>query len=78
MVESEDMRRRHHHLWREHLGQEESSAELRALRRHNRTGRPLGNADFIRRLEQTTGRNLRPQKPGPRGLWKHRQGSQNE
>jgi putative transposase len=57
--------------WREYLGQELSAAELRALRRHNRTGRPLGDDGFIARLEQTAGRRLRPQKPGPRGPWKH-------
>ena len=54
--------------WREYLGQELSTAELRALRRHNRTGRPLGDEGFITRLEQTTGRELRPQKPGSRAL----------
>ena len=58
--------------WREYLAQELSAAELRALRRHNRTGRPLGDDGFITRLEQTTGRRLGPQKPGPRGPWKHK------
>jgi putative transposase len=36
------------------------------LRRHSRTGRPLGNEAFIRTAERLTGRTLRPQKPGPR------------
>ena len=58
--------------WREYLGQELSAAELRALRRHNRAGRPLGDDGFIARLEQTTGRELRPRKPGPRGHQKHK------
>jgi len=58
--------------WREYLSQKPSPAELWALRRHNRTGRLLGDAEFIRRLEQTTGRSFRPQKPGPHGPWKHK------
>jgi len=56
--------------WREYLGQEPSAAELRALRRHNRTGRPLGDERFVQHLKQMTGRRLGPQKPGPRGPWK--------
>jgi len=60
--------------WREYLGQKLSTAEVRALRRHSRTGRPLGDDGFITRLEQTTGRGLRPHKPGPRGPWKHKHG----
>jgi putative transposase len=44
--------------WREYLGQESDLAELRALRRHNRTGRPLGDDQFILRLELATGRDL--------------------
>lgn len=41
------------------------SAEEEALfERHERTGRPLGDSDFIARLENATGRALAPQKPG--------------
>jgi putative transposase len=35
------------------------------LRRHERTGRPLGDTAFIEMLEQETGRRLRPKKSGP-------------
>ena len=38
--------------------------ELLALREHGRTGHPLGSTAFVDRLEQTTGRVLRPKKPG--------------
>ena len=31
-----------------------------------RTSWPLGNDDFVRRLEKLTGRSLRPRKPGPK------------
>ncbi len=58
--------------WREYLGRPTDPAELKALRRHNRTGRPLGDDQFIDRLEHTTGRELRPRKPGPRGARIHR------
>jgi putative transposase len=33
---------------------------------HQRTGRPLGSASFIDRLERQTGRRLKRQKPGPK------------
>ena len=61
--------------WREYLGQALDPAVLKALRRNNRTGRPLGDDQFVARLEQVTGRDLRPQKPGPRGPRKHKQES---
>ncbi len=58
--------------WREYLGQTADPAELKALRRHNRTGRPLGDDQFIERLEHETGRELRPHKPGPHGPRRHK------
>jgi REP-associated tyrosine transposase len=36
------------------------------MRKHERTGRPMGKATFVENLEQTMGRILRPQKPGPK------------
>jgi len=38
--------------------------ELKRLREHERTGRPLGDDDFLARLEKRLGRVLRRQKPG--------------
>ena len=38
--------------------------ELRELREHGRTGRPLGSSSFLDRLEGMVGRVLRPQKGG--------------
>jgi putative transposase len=38
--------------------------EVARLQRHERTGRPLGNDNFIDGLETVLGRVLRPQKPG--------------
>ena len=40
--------------------------ELKDLRRHSRTGRPLGNETFLERLEAMLGRVLKPQKRGPK------------
>jgi putative transposase len=45
-------------------------AAMMRLRRAESIGRPLGNDDFIRRLEAETGRPLKPAKRGPRPLAK--------
>lgn len=36
------------------------------IRRHERTGRPLGSDGFLKDLEQRLGRSLRKRKPGPK------------
>jgi putative transposase len=41
-----------------------SDEEVEMLRRHTRTGRPLGEIGFIERLEEFLGRLLRPGKRG--------------
>jgi putative transposase len=41
-----------------------AEADAAAIRRCERTGRPLGSAGFIERLEVELGRALKPQKPG--------------
>jgi putative transposase len=41
-----------------------AEADAAAIRRGERTGRPLGSAGFIERLEGELGRALKPQKPG--------------
>ena len=50
--------------WRRFLagGLDEDSRQ--ALRRHERTGRPLGSEDFIRTLERLIGRTLTKRKLG--------------
>ena len=52
--------------WSGYLALDEDEAELAALRLHQRTGRPLGNADFIAGVEEVMGRFLRRRKPGPK------------
>ena len=50
--------------WRGFLNSAIGEEELRDLREHGRTGRPLGSATFLERLEAMVGRVLRPQKGG--------------
>jgi putative transposase len=52
--------------WRELLASDLSKEEYETLRRHERTGRPLGSADFVEKVEKQTARILRRQKPGPK------------
>jgi len=40
--------------------------DLRDIRQHGRTGRPLGDEAFVGRLEALVGRVLKPQKRGPK------------
>ena len=44
--------------------------QAEVLRRHERTGRPLGGELFVRGLESVLGRMLRRGKPGPKGARK--------
>ncbi len=41
--------------------------DMDALRKHQNTGRPLGDDAFIRDCERMSGRSLKRQKPGPTG-----------
>ncbi len=50
--------------WQEFLLQE--SAETDAIRKCTKTGRPIGDKQFIKKLEQEVGRNFSLKKPGPK------------
>jgi putative transposase len=52
------------HDWEGFLGLATSEEEAEELRRHERTGRPLGDGSFIGRLEGELGRVLRIRGPG--------------
>jgi len=54
--------------WQAYLrgGMEEET--LARLRTNSRTGRPLGSAKFVTKLERKTGRTLTPRKRGPKGI----------
>lgn len=49
--------------WSQYLQAGENESEQTALRRCTFSGRPLGSAEFVGRLEQTTGRRLALRKP---------------
>jgi len=49
--------------WQELLTSDLAEEEYKTLRRHERTGRPLGSDDFISKLEKLTSRELRMKKP---------------
>ena len=50
--------------WRAVLDAGLDEAGLEAIRRHERTGRPLGGDAFVAALEAALGRTLRPRRPG--------------
>jgi putative transposase len=52
--------------WQEFLAVPSSTQEANALKRHEKSGRPLGDDDFIRSLEAGLGRTLFRRKPGPK------------
>jgi putative transposase len=52
--------------WRAFLAVEAAGDEIQTLRRHGRTGRPLGPPAFVERLEARLGRVLKRRRPGPR------------
>jgi len=50
--------------WGRFLSAGVNEGGVRLLRRHERTGRPLGSVHFLDRLEGMLGRCLRPRKAG--------------
>ena len=52
--------------WEAFLSEAPDEEEVRLLKKYERTGRPLGNPSFVGRLEESLGRTLRPQPPGPK------------
>jgi putative transposase len=52
--------------WRAFLSEDLPGAALDSIRRSERTGRPLGETKFVKRLEKKLGRVLAKQKPGPK------------
>jgi len=53
--------------WRRLLISVIQEEDLKGLRRHEHSGRPLGGEAFLASLEQNLGRILRRQKPEPKG-----------
>ncbi len=54
--------------WAAYLCEKEEEEEIKEIRRHIMTGRPLGQDGFIAQLEKSLGRELRPQKRGRKSI----------
>jgi len=52
--------------WNAFLKSAMPEEELRDIRQHGRTGRPLGDETFLGRLKEMVGCVLKPQKRGPK------------
>jgi putative transposase len=52
--------------WAESLRDDGDENVERIIRKNTFTGRPCGNADFVRDVETKVGRRLSPRKPGPK------------
>jgi putative transposase len=52
--------------WRLFLSSGAEEEQMNNIRRHERTGRPLGSNGFVEKLESTLERTLKRQKPGPK------------
>jgi putative transposase len=59
--------------WAAFLAQGTTEEQLSVMRRHERTGRPMGGESFLTVLERKLKRRLQPEKRGPRGPWKHKE-----
>lgn len=51
--------------WQLYLSENIKLDEVALIKRHGRTGRPLGQPEFVQKLETLTGRTLGPVQPGP-------------
>jgi len=51
--------------WAAYLAGTSLNDTTESTRRHNRTGRALGSAEFIHALERQRGKTLAPKRPGP-------------
>ena len=52
--------------WEAYLSSSTHSDTAESIRQHNRTGRPLGSTEFVKKLEKQTGKTLIPKRPGPK------------
>lgn len=52
--------------WKKFLAFDAQEQEIALLKKHERTGRPLGADSFIEKMELLLDRRLKPKKPGPK------------
>jgi putative transposase len=52
--------------WERFLAVDTPEDDMALLRKHERTGRPLGEDSFVDRVERLLDRRLKPRRPGPK------------
>ena len=52
--------------WKKFLSADVQESDMALFRKHERTGRPMGDDAFIARLERLLDRKFKPKKPGPK------------
>jgi putative transposase len=67
LVKADPLRRIIGGNWKKFLAVDSQEAEMELFRKHERTGRPLGEDSFIDKMELLLGRRFKPRKPGPKG-----------
>ena len=50
--------------WRAYIKEPDDPVFIKQIERHEKTGRPFGCDDFLRKLERLTGRKILPRSPG--------------
>jgi len=61
--------------WSEHLAWRDGTEFSLLMRKHETTGRPLGNEDFVKEVVELLSRDLLPKKRGLKGPRKKRRRS---
>lgn len=62
---------KHINNWQHFIQEPVSGLKVENMKKHERTGRPLGSDRFIEQLEFETGKCLKKRKPGPKGRRKN-------
>jgi putative transposase len=72
LVKVDPLRRMIGGHWETFLAVDTPEPEMELLRKHERTGRPLGEDGFLDTMERFLGRRLKPRRPGPKRKEKHK------
>ena len=66
MVNTKPLLERVQSSWKDFLSTDVNDQKISLFKKHNGTGRPLGENTFIEKLEILLNRPLKRQKPGPK------------
>jgi len=66
LVDTKPLLERVNTPWEEFLSFKAQKPVIEIFRKHERTGRPLGDDSFIKKMELLLERKLKPKKPGPK------------